>query len=95
MYGYKIKFEGYPKTVIACETKVRDYCWRNTHTSDMLEISISRTDYIARYENGRLSEYENIHAISCKTAEEDCYSYSNPETEVEITSVIVTFDKES
>lgn len=93
MYGYKITFEGFPKTVAAFETKITDYNWINKHPDNMLEIGISKTDYIVRALNNIEHTYQSINSLSCTVAEEGAYSYSTPDTEVNITSLIVTFDK--
>lgn len=93
MYGYKVRFEGFPKTVVACETKVKDYSWNNSHPDNMLEIGISKAEYLVRYFKGREHIYKNVNALSCTVAEEGAYSKSLPEKEVSVTSVIVTFDK--
>ncbi len=93
MYGYKVRFEGFPKTVVACETKVKNYSWNNSHPDNMLEIGISKAEYLVRYFKGREHIYKNVNALSCTVAEEGAYSKSLPEKEVSVTSVIVTFDK--
>ncbi len=93
MYGYKITFEGFPKPIIACETVVTNYYWNNTHPENMLEISISKADYIVRYRNNREQHYRNFHSLGCSVHSPGEYSYSTPETKVNILSVIVTFDR--
>ncbi|MBE7042741.1 MAG: helix-turn-helix domain-containing protein [Ruminococcaceae bacterium] len=93
MYGYKVSFEGFPKTIVACETTVTNYSWENIHPDNMLEISISKADSITKVWCNQKTVFRKVHALSCTTAEQNFFSYSEPETEVSITSVIVTFDK--
>ncbi len=93
MYGYKVSFEGFPNTVVACETKITNYSWNNSHLENMLEICITNTEYLERYFDGKEHIYKNVNALSCTVAEEGAHSKSLPQKEVGVTSVIVTFDK--
>ena len=44
MYGYKIRINGLPELIWACETTLDNYEWKNRNSKDMLEISYSKFD---------------------------------------------------
>lgn len=93
MYGYKIAFEGLPKPVWGCETAVTDYSWENRRTGNILEISMTASDYLVKYINKKRLVLENARFLSCTVPNVDISSYSTPGTQVLITTVAARFEK--
>ena len=90
MYGYKLKINCIPEIVWACETTVTDYHWKNRHSEDMLEISVSTyKEKTVIYNNTKFNLKKGN--LSCIIGNEEVECYCEKGAAISILSVAVKF----
>ncbi len=90
MYGYKLKINGLPKLMWACETTLNNYEWQNRNSKDMLEIAFAKFNTKNLVINNNSYTLKKS-ALSCVMANERRESFCEPESPITIVSVAVKF----
>lgn len=91
MYGYKIRLEGTPEIMWACETETENYEWHNTHSCDLLEFGISSGKELKTIINGKEHNFYNFNNFGCVIGGDERHSFAPEGMSVSTLSVAASF----
>ena len=90
MHGFKIQFDGLPKTLWACETQIENYNWSSgRHNEQTLEIGIIKAEKHTIVIDGKQHVIKDVPVLCCIAGNDGSSGYAEPDISVEVTTIAV------